>query len=201
MKVIGVTGPIGSGKSYVSELFAQNGFVVIDTDEVYHRLISVETDVVNEIVGYFGDVRNENGGIDRVALSQIVFSDADALRELNRITHKHVLCETKRILEEYRKNGKEFAVLEVPLMFEGGFDKLCDIVISVVADDSVRLERIMKRNGYSFVEAEKRLKNQKNNEFYIAKSQKVLYNNKSSNIEVDVLRLINELKNGGNNKL
>lgn len=197
MKVIGITGPIGSGKSYVSKIFSDNGFAVIDTDEVYHRLVDSETDVVNEIAEHFGNVRNKNGGIDRDALSKIVFSNKDALMELNLITHRHVLCETKKLLEFYKNNGQAFTVLEVPLMFEGGFDKLCDIVISVVADDSIRLERIMKRNGYSYSEAQNRLKNQKSNEFYIANSQKVLYNNVSNDVENDVLRMIDELKNGG----
>lgn len=197
MKVIGITGPIGSGKSYVSKIFSDNGFAVIDTDEVYHRLVDSETDVVNEIAEHFGNVRNKNGGIDRDALSKIVFSNKDALKELNLITHRHVLCETKKLLEFYKSNGQAFTVLEVPLMFEGGFDKLCDIVISVVADDSIRLERIMKRNGYSYSEAQNRLKNQKSNEFYIANSQKVLYNNVSNDVKIDVLRIIDELKNGG----
>lgn len=194
MKVIGVTGPIGSGKSYVCAIFAERGIPVIDTDAVYHELISKYTDTVKEIVSCFGEsVLNENGGIDRTALGNIVFSDSDALEKLNKITHKFVRLETEQLLEKYRKSDVSAVVLEVPLMFESGFDKLCDEVIAVIADDEERIERIMKRNGYTRLEAENRVKKQKDNNFYIANSNKVLYNNKDDDVKASALTLINKI--------
>ena len=195
MKVIGITGPIGSGKSYVSAIFSENGIPVIDTDDVYHRLISAYTDTVKEIVFFFGEsVLADNGGIDRARLGKIVFEDSSLLKKLNEITHKFVRIEAERILSDYRTQGKKAVVLEVPLMFESGFDKLCDTVISVIADDEVRVQRIMKRNGFSRSEAENRLKKQKDNKFYIANSNKVLYNNEDDDVKVAVQSIIDELK-------
>ncbi len=194
MKIIGITGTIGSGKSFVSSIFSQHGIPVIDTDEVYHKLISHYTETVKEIVDEFGEsVLDGNGAVDRRVLGKIVFSDAKKLSKLNEITHKHVHRETLKLIDEYGALSKPVIAIEVPLMFESGFDKLCDEVICVVASRETCIKRIMKRNGISEIEAKNRIKNQKDSKFYIAKSSKVVYNNEDDDVYSAVNRIIEQL--------
>jgi dephospho-CoA kinase len=175
--VIGITGPIGSGKSYIGRLFRKKGLPVIDADKVYHSLTNKRSELTEELENEFGSgIINDDGSLNRAELSKIVFSDADKLSRLNEITHKNVIeMITRRVYLNYAKNNR-IVVVEVPLMFESGYDKKCAEVISVIADEDVRVKRIMKRNGFSEEEAKKRIKNQKDNNFYIANSSKVLYN-------------------------
>ena len=194
MKIIGITGPIGSGKSYVGDIFEEFGFPRIDTDKVYHGLISGYTDTVKELESEFGcSILNEDGGVDRRELGKIVFSDKAKLLKLNAITHKYVRVETERLIEQFRSEGYKAVIVEVPLMFESGFDKMCDEVLCVVADNDIRAERIVKRNGISKKDAENRIKNQKDNNFYIEKSTIVVYNNGKENIRAEIEALIKNM--------
>lgn len=177
MRVIGVTGAIGSGKSYISSLFAKRGIPVIDTDEVYHSLVNTPTQTTSEIAEEFGvNVLNSDGSLNRIALAEIVFSNKAKLERLNEITHSRVKEVVLKELGELEKNGEKAVVLEVPLMFESGFDKLCDEIVCVVASEQTRVQRLMSRNGFSEAEAKKRIKNQKDSDFYIEKSTKIVYN-------------------------
>ena len=194
MKIIGITGPIGSGKSYVGDIFEEYGFPRIDTDKVYHGLISGYTDTVKELEAEFGnEIVKEDGSVDRKKLGAIVFSDKAKLNRLNEITHKYVHIETVKLIEKYRAENYKAVVIEVPLMFESGFDKMCDEVICVVADNDVRVERIVKRNGISPKDAEIRIKNQKDNNFYIEKSTIVVYNNGRENIRAEIEALVKNM--------
>lgn len=177
MKVIGITGTIGSGKSYISSLFANKGIPVIDTDEVYHALVDTHSETTSEIAEEFGaTVLNSDGSLNRGALAEIVFSDKSKLKRLNEITHSRIKEVVLERLNVFEKNGETAVVLEVPLMFESGFDKLCDEIVCVVASEQTRVQRLMSRNGFSEDEAKKRVKNQKDNDFYIEKSTKIVYN-------------------------
>ncbi len=194
MIVLGITGPIGSGKSYIADRICKHGFSRIDTDKIYHILVDNPSPTVNEIVNEFGkNILSENGGIDRKKLSEIVFSDKKKLLKLNEITHKYVIEKTDALLFEYEKAGEKMTVVEVPLMFESGFDKRCDYVLSVVADEQTRINRICKRNGISESEAKKRIKNQKNNEFYIEKSFFVIYNNNNEGIDEQIDKFLERI--------
>ena len=194
MKVIGITGPIGSGKSYVGDIFEEYGFPRIDTDKVYHELISCYTDTVRELEKEFGkEIVRADGSVDRKKLGEIVFSDKAKLLRLNEITHKYVHKETTRLIEHYRAEAARAVFVEVPLMFESGFDKLCDEIVCVVADDAVRTERIVKRNGISEKDAKNRIKNQKDNNFYIEKSTIVVYNNGNEDIRAQIESMINKI--------
>lgn len=194
MKIIGVTGPIGSGKSYVGDILEEHGIPRIDTDKVYHGLISGYTDTVKELEAEFGkEIVKSDGSVDRKKLGEIVFSDKAKLSRLNEITHKYVHIETKDLIEAYRQESHRAVVVEVPLMFESGFDKMCDEIICVVADDDVRVQRIVKRNGISEKDAKNRIKNQKDNNFYIEKSTIVVYNNGNEDIRAQIEVLISKI--------
>lgn len=192
--VVGITGPIGSGKSYIGRLFRKKGLPVIDADKIYHSLTNKRSELTDALALEFGNgVLNEDGSLNRAELSKIVFSDAKKLERLNELTHKHVIeMITRRVYLNYAKNNR-LIIVEVPLMFESGYDKQCAEVICVVADEDVRIARIMKRNGFSEEEAKKRVKNQKDNNFYIANSSKVLYNDTYKTARQNFERIYDEI--------
>ena len=194
MKIIGVTGPLGAGKSYVASLICKRGIPDIDTDEVYHMLTDAPSECTKRIINAFGrEVMSENGGIDRKALSGIVFDNPEKLSKLNSITHGCVTEKVEELLEEYRKKGEEAVVVEVPLMFESGFDRRCDLVVCVVADRETRISRICERNKMTPDEAAKRIKSQKDIDFYIAKSSFIVYNNGKEDIDAQIDRLFERI--------
>lgn len=194
MIILGVTGPIGSGKSYVADMICRGGFPKIDTDAVYHGLVDGRSAMTEALVGEFGEeIRAENGGINRKRLSEIVFNDKERLSRLNELTHKGVTEKTLELIEQEEKNGAKLVIVEVPLMFESGFDKYCDHVLAVVADEETRVERICKRNGISEDEAKKRIKNQKNNNFYIENSSFTIYNSNNGDLNAQINRLLERI--------
>ena len=171
MKVIGLTGGSGSGKSIVAAALAEYGLKALDTDAVYHRLIETETPCVTELVAEFGDaVRGENGGIDRAALRNAVLGDDAAVSQklsvLNHITHKYVLAECEAWLSKLEIEGAEYGVIDAPQLYESGFDARCDAVIAVTAPIAIRAARIVSRDGLTQEEALQRIRAQKDDAFF-----------------------------------
>ena len=191
MKIIGLTSPIGCGKSYVAQIFAEKGIPTVDTDEVYHSLVNTSTPLVLSLAKEYGDeIVAADGSLDRKKLAPIVFSDKSKLEKLNQITHSAVLEETDRIVSELAQKGIKAVTVQVPLMFESGYNKRCDTVICVIADIDVRISRICKRDGCTEEIAKNRIKNQKEIEFYIANSDEKVYNNGYENIEEQILPIL-----------
>ena len=180
MIIIGITGPSGAGKGAVSEILARKyGYKVIDADQVYHNIISVPSECVNELVLSFGDdILNEVGGINRRSLSKKVFGEEnkDKLLLLNKITHKYVISEIEKIIEEGKTSGVKVCVIDAPLLIEAGVDKICDRVIAVISDKEVRAERIAKRDGIDKEAALLRINSQKSDSFYTDACDFVLSN-------------------------
>ncbi len=180
MKVIGICGGSGAGKGYVCGIFAEYGIPSIDTDAVYHEMISKPSECLNELRDFFGEsIISEDGSLNRRALSDIVFAEdaGEKLSELNRITHRHILNKTDLILDNYRKENKIAAIVDAPLLFESGYDKKCDAVVAVVADKDTRIKRIIKRDGIACEAAEKRIASQKSNEYLTQRADFVITNN------------------------
>ena len=163
MKIIGLCGGSGSGKGVVSQIFLELGIPSVDTDAVYHEITGRNSACVDELASCFGkNIIDSNGGLNRGALSDIVFAD-DAtaqLKLLNQITHRHILDKTRAIIEDYRKNGLSAVIIDAPLLFESGFDKECDITIAIVADRKVRIDRVVRRDGISTEAAARRIDSQ-----------------------------------------
>lgn len=160
--VVGVCGLSGSGKSYFSGLLASFGGSHIDADAVYHRLLAptdgCPSPLALSIAHRFGEGLILDGGdLDRRELSKIVFSDEAKRSELNRLTHGAV---TDKMLSLIEKTDGLFAVADVPLLFESGFDRYCDVTVCVMSDFETRLDRITERDGISEEAALLRLQNQ-----------------------------------------
>ena len=180
MKVIGLCGGSGSGKGVASTAFADLGVPVIDTDAIYHTMISEPSECTAELESYFGpSVINESGGLNRRALAEIVFATGaeDKLKMLNSIAHRHILGEARRLLSLYRERGCSAAVVDAPLLFESGFYAECDAVVAVIADRDTRIERIIARDAITREAAIKRIDAQRGEDFLREHADYVLENN------------------------
>ncbi|MDK2903686.1 MAG: dephospho-CoA kinase [Clostridiales bacterium] len=161
MKIIGLTGGIGSGKSTVAGILADNGAYIIDADKVGHEVYYKGGAAWDAVVKAFGaDILNENGDIDRRKLAAIVFHDNEKLNMLNAIVHPLIAREVLRRINNARSKGVELVVVEAALLIESGWHKMADEVWLITADREIRLHRIMQRDGISVEEACLRMQSQ-----------------------------------------
>ncbi len=150
MKVIGLTGGIGSGKSTVSQFFAELGAVVIDADRVGHEVFKPDTEVWREVVAAFGQqILAPDGNIDREKLGDIVFGNPESLLRLNQIMHPRIYEAVKARIENYQRQGVGVVVLEAPLLLEAGWTSLVDEVWVTLAPESTVLGRLKEKVGLS----------------------------------------------------
>ena len=171
-RIIGVTGRSGCGKSLLSARLEQLGAQVLDADKIYAELLQTENPMTGMLNHRFPGVWKD-GVLDRKKLADIVFSDEQARLDLNFITHSQVKAEM-----HYRTvhSDSKLIVLDVPLLFESGIDRLCDLTLAVLADREGSLLRIMKRDGMDRARAEARLNSQPDDAFYRARADLLLHN-------------------------
>lgn len=156
MKVIAITGSIGSGKTTALRWFRDRGIKVISADEIGHDLLE-RGEIISRINQVFGSGVVENGRVNRQKLGEVVFSDPQQLETLNRILHPLIIAE---IRESIRKSDKELLIFEVPLLFEACIDDLFDITINIAAREEIRKQRLQERDKLNKQEIEKRFRNQ-----------------------------------------
>jgi dephospho-CoA kinase len=202
LKIIGLTGPSGAGKGELGAYLEARGVPAIDTDRVYHDLLVPPSACLNELVSAFGShILSSDGTLDRTALAALVFAEGDEASKrhaaLNRITHRHVIQKTNEMLEQFRRAGKSAVVIDAPLLIEAGMDKDCDLVVAVLADRAVRLERLMARDGKDRNALLARIEAQPSDTFYRAHADVVIENNGDasalSKVADDILRRVEVL--------
>ncbi len=175
MKVVAVTGGIGSGKSLVLEAFADLGADVLSADDVSHRIMLKGGSAYNEVIDAFGqDILDENSEIDRKKLGAIVFSDKEKLELLNSISHRIIYKELEAFVE---KSGKDLVCLEIPLLFSAKCPIHLDLTIGVSADEETRIERVVKRDNSTREQALARMRNQLSDEEIQTLADCVIFNN------------------------
>ena len=154
--IIGLTGSIATGKSQSSKIFKQLGCYIIDADKLSRTLTTKDSKCLKDIVGTFGtDVLNDNGTLNRKELGSIVFNDKQAKVELERIIHPHIIRKTNEIIA--KKYNSTDIIVDAPLLFEVGLDRICDKVIVIYAKYHLQLARLMKRDNLLKEEATKRI--------------------------------------------
>jgi len=180
MKVIGLTGGIGSGKSTVAQFLAELGAVVLDADKVGHVAFKLGTEAWREVVAAFGrQILTPDGEIDRRKLGEVVFGNPEALLRLNQIMHPQIGKMVKAQFEEYRRQGVRVVVLEIPLLLETGGTSLVDEVWVTVASESTVLRRLEERSGLSRQQSLARIRSQMSNEERVKHADEVINNDDS----------------------
>lgn len=182
MKVIGITGGVGCGKSFIMEQLQERYQAgIILTDLVAHDLMEPGGVSYQEIVAYFGTkILEPDGKINRQALGSIVFQDKEALLKLNSITHPNVKKEVIRRIEEM-KRAKEVSIImvEAALLIEEHYDEICDELWFIDASDEVRIKRLMEKRGYTKEKCLSIMSNQLQRERFLEHCQRVIYNDKT----------------------
>lgn len=147
VRVLGLTGSIASGKSFVASLFDLLGVPVFDADAVVHALTGPGGAAVPAVLEAFPEAKTESGGIDRRRLGQRVFADPAALARLERILHPLVREAERLFLANCARHGVELAVLDIPLLFETGGDARCDRTLVVTCHPMLQEQRALARPG------------------------------------------------------
>ena len=176
MRIIGLTGGTGTGKTTALEVLRGMGALCLDCDEVYHELTETSAELREALQRRFGSVYGADGKLDRKKLGAVVFSDAAALSELNAITHGFVDEEIKRRLRDFAMTGGTLAVIDAVALFESGADGLCTETFGVIAPRELREARIMAREGISRDYARLRIDAQQPDEYYIERCTGILEN-------------------------
>lgn len=178
MKVIGITGPTGAGKTTALRVLKEMGAEILDADRIYHRLLEVNSAMRDALVAAFGtEILNGEGKIERARLAQAVYPNR--LEELNSITHPFVVYEIDKTIQLCNRNGCKAVAIDAIALIESGLGERCDCVVSVLAPLELRICRIMERDGIDESYARRRALAQKDEHYFRAHSDYVLENNEA----------------------
>jgi dephospho-CoA kinase len=174
MKLIGLTGAIGSGKSSVSALFARKGAIIIDGDGIAKQLQQKGSPTLQNLVDEFGDILLESGELDRAKVAQMVFGDADMLKRLNAIMHPAIGVEILRQIE-LNMATDNVVVLDMPLLVENPRDGMSGLVV-VDVDPEVAISRLVQFRNMNEEDARRRMANQASREDRLKVADRVIDN-------------------------
>jgi dephospho-CoA kinase len=157
--ILGLTGSVGSGKTFVSSLFSACNARIISADAVAHEVVGPGSPALTEIAEIFGaEVLLPDGTLNRPKLAEIVFSDRPNRQKLEEIVHPRVRTRELQLIEEYRH--EPLVVLDVPLLFETSFHKDCDRTLVVLVTEEERTRRLQEGRGMTREQIQARLRNQ-----------------------------------------
>ncbi len=191
MKIIGVTGSSGAGKTTICAILEKEYLAhIIDADEVAKRLTKKGTIYLNSIVEYFGiDILDSMGELKRKELANIIYENDEKRKALNNLTFTYVVKEIKQNINDLQ--DKELIVIDAPLLYESNLDKICDIVIGVIAKEEDKIDRICKRDNISIEIAKKRLNIQLKDDYIKDKADYIIVNNGNlEELEKDIKKIL-----------
>ena len=179
MKTIGITGGVGAGKSTVLDYLKKEcGAFVIQADQVGHLVMEPGQECYQPIIKLFGkEIIKKDKTIDRRMVSDVVFSHAEKLEQLNAIIHPAVKRYIRKCLEEQKQAGREICVVEAALLLEDHYQEFCDEIWYVHTDEEIRISRLMESRGYTREKSENIIHNQASEEFFRAHADYVIENN------------------------
>lgn len=194
--VLGLTGPTGSGKSLLAAALSRAGYPIVDADELARAVTAPGSPTLGELARAFSpDILRADGTLDRRRLAALAFSSPEATARLNAVTHPAILALMKERLAMLEEQGCPAAVLDVPLLYESGADALCDRVAVVLAPRAERQRRILRRDGLSPEEAQRRMAAQPDDAYYSGRGAYRIDNSGSREaLESQAAILIDHLK-------
>ncbi|WP_124099165.1 dephospho-CoA kinase [Ruminococcus sp. Marseille-P6503] len=192
---IGLTGQTGAGKTTVSEIFASHGFEIINCDKIARTVTADGSRCNKELAEIFPECFDSALSLNRRKLGEIVFNDSGKLARLNGTIFPYITEEISNQIERLAACGKRYILLDAPTLFEAGADKLCDTIVSCIADERIRAERIVARDSISYELAKSRISSQKPDSFFIENSDYIIRNNGSvSDAFAQTERIIKQIK-------
>ena len=179
MRVIGVTGGVGAGKSTVLGIMEKDfGAYVIQADQIGHILMEPGEECYDAVIGLFGkETIKKDKTIDRKRISDVVFTDKEMLLKLNGIIHPAVKSRILRLIQEQREAGREICVVEAALFLEEKYQEFCDEVWYVYTEEEIRIQRLMENRGYSREKSLGIIKNQVSDHVFRENTDYVIENN------------------------
>ncbi|GEN51363.1 dephospho-CoA kinase [Alkalibacterium pelagium] len=187
--ILGLTGGIATGKSTVSRFFESQGIPVVDADKGARLVMEPGQAAYHAVVKAFGqEILTEDGAVDRTGLGAIVFNDPAKLSKLNETVHSHVLNWIRDEKSKLIKADHSMIVLDIPLLYEIGLESEVDAVMVVYVDPQTQLKRLMKRDGLSDRDAQKRIDAQKSIDIKAEKADVIIDNRGSIEETEDQLR-------------
>lgn len=197
MKIVGITGSSGAGKTTVSKLLSENKNIqVIDCDEVAKKITvpgNIYLETIKKELG--SQYILPDGNLNRKMLAEAIYNDKEKLEKLNSITFKYVVEEILQEIENIKKQKDiEIIAIDAPLLFESNLNEKCDYIISLIADEEIKIARICKRDNIEPDVARKRLKIQKEDSFYIEKSDFIIKNNNEINLKNTLDEILSKIK-------
>lgn len=190
MKVIGLTGGIGSGKSTVADMFKLMNIPVYHSDQEAKNLMNSDPELITGITQIFGEEAYSDGSLNRGYIADIVFKDPEKLKALNGLVHPQV---RKDFLKWIDLQTAPYVIQEHPLIFEKQQQHLFDKVIAVVADKETRIRRVLKRDGSSRVQVLDRMANQMNDSDKAGFADFVIHNETLENTKIQVNKIHEQL--------
>ena len=193
--VVGLTGPTGAGKSSVTAVAENLGFKIVDCDKLSRVAVEKGCEGLLAVVAAFGDeVLNDDKTLNRAVLAQKAFSTPENTELLNKTLLPYIMTLVKAELD------CDLVLLDAPTLFESGADSLCNEVIAVISDEKTRLDRIMARDNIDEEAALLRIKAGKPDEFYIEKTNNIVYNDcELSVLNLKIQKLLTKLMEEYNN--
>ena len=188
---------LAHGKSTVcKEILKISNSKIVDADKIVKSMDFPGSKYIEEIEKLFGrKVINSDKTLNRQALGNIIYNDFEKKLELDKITFKHVVKKMNQDIEILSKENLDFILIDAPLLFEAEIDKKCDFIISVLAKEKLKIDRICKRDNLSIDVAKSRLSVQKKDEFFIQNSDFIIENNGNiEEIKKDVERILKSIK-------
>ena len=192
MKKIGITGSIGSGKTYVSKVFEYLGIPVFNADNEAKKIMSCSFDLINSIKNEFGDDIYDKYSLNKRKLASIVFSDSKKLKKLNSLVHPFVKQE---FLNWCKKQRSPYVIKEAAILFESNSYKELDSVICISAPKNLRIERVKARDGFKDYEINNRIKNQFSQEEKENLSDYIIVNDEKDSLLTQIIRVHEKLLN------
>ena len=195
MKIIGITGSSGAGKTTLSKILNEREDVkIIDADKVVKEMSVPGTEYLNSIKETFGqEVFFEDGNLNRKKLAEKIYNDNTSRENLNKLTFNYVVKEIISRIKNINDEKIKFTIIDAPLLFESNLDKCCDYVIALIADFDLKVRRICKRDNIDEETAKSRLNIQNEDSFYIEKSDFVIHNGENSDLKVEIEKIFKEI--------
>jgi len=186
-RVFGITGPTGSGKSYISHLFSKKGVTIIDCDKIAREIVEPFSQAAQELREYFGDKYfDKDGNLLRREIANVVFSNKEKLSKLNEITHKHIDRKIAKIIDA--TDG--IILIDGAVIIGSPVEKRCEFLVGVLSPVEERIKRLKERDNLTEDEIKNRILSQSDDEFYKENCRFIIENDGKCDLEEKVLEIL-----------